>query len=55
MRSFGECLNQATECQYKAKTASNDDDRESWLAFADSWLQTAELKAKLDMQRRQAA
>lgn len=55
MRSFGECLDQATECQFRAKIARKDEDRQSWLALADSWLQTAELKAKLDMQRKQAA
>jgi hypothetical protein len=38
----------AAECEGKARTARNDDDKHSWLAFADSWLQTAELRQILE-------
>ncbi len=55
MRSFSEYMAHVAECQQKAKSARNEEDRLSWLALADSWLQTAELKAKLSKQREQAA
>ncbi len=55
MRSFGEYMAHVAECQEKAKSARNEEDKQSWLALADSWLQTAELKVKLSKQRSQAA
>jgi hypothetical protein len=30
------------ECEQKAKTARNDGEKQSWLAMADSWRETAE-------------
>ena len=34
----------AAQCQRKAKAVQDEDHKHSWLALADSWLQTAELK-----------
>jgi hypothetical protein len=41
----------AAECQQKAKDAKNEEDRQSWLAMADSWQQSAELKQILERQK----
>jgi hypothetical protein len=32
------------ECQQRAKDAQADDEKQSWLALADSWLITAKLR-----------
>ncbi|MFZ3359718.1 MAG: hypothetical protein WA652_20500 [Xanthobacteraceae bacterium] len=45
----------AAECQWKAKAALNEDDKQSWLAIADSWLQTAELREILERLERERA
>lgn len=55
MSTSGECMAHVVECREKAKSARSEEDKQSWLAMADSWLQTAELKAKLNRQRLQAA
>ncbi len=34
----------AAECQQRAKVAQTEDERQSWLALADSWLMTALLQ-----------
>lgn len=47
MYEYDELVARAAECQWKAKTARNEDDKHSWLALADSWLQTAELQQVL--------
>ena len=44
MRDYDIARDIAAQCQRKAKAAQGEDDKHSWLALADSWLQTAELK-----------
>jgi hypothetical protein len=44
MREYDIAYDIAAQCQRKAKAAQGEDDKHSWLALADSWLQTAELK-----------
>jgi hypothetical protein len=44
MRDYDIARDIAAQCQRKAEAAYGEDDRHSWLALADSWLQTAELK-----------
>jgi hypothetical protein len=34
----------AAECQQRAKNAQTEDEKHSWLALADSWLMTAQLR-----------
>jgi len=34
----------AAECQQRAKNAQTEDEKHSWLALADSWLVTAQLR-----------
>jgi hypothetical protein len=46
---YASCI---AECEQKAKSARNDDDGHSWLAMADSWRQTAELRQLLERQER---
>ena len=41
----------AAECQQKAKDAQSEEQKQSWLAMADSWQQTAELKRALERQK----
>ena len=40
----------ATQCQRKAEATRNEDEKQSWLAVADSWLKTAELHEILERQ-----
>jgi hypothetical protein len=47
MGKFNQYTARAAECQQKAESARNEDDKQSWLALADSWLHTAELKSSL--------
>ncbi len=54
MFEFNHYRARAAECQQKAKTAGNEDDKHSWLAMADSWLQTAELHRVMDHHARVA-
>jgi hypothetical protein len=51
MSEYNECVARVAEYLGKAKTARNDDDKESWLALADSWRQTAELQQILKGQK----
>jgi hypothetical protein len=41
----------AAECLQKAKGAKSEEEKQSWLAMADSWQQTAELKRVLERQK----
>jgi hypothetical protein len=50
MRDFNHYMARAAECQQKAKSARNEEDKQSWLAMADSWRQTAELQQTLNPQ-----
>jgi hypothetical protein len=34
----------AAECQQRAKSAQSEDEKQGWLALADSWLVTAQLR-----------
>jgi hypothetical protein len=52
MSKYDHYRTRAAECQQKAKSARNDDDKHSWLAMADSWLKTAELHEILERQAR---
>lgn len=52
MYEYDEHVARAAECQQKAKSARVEDDKHSWLALADSWLQTAELWRVLAVQER---
>lgn len=54
MQEYDEFVTRAAAYQQAAKDAQNDDDRHSWLAQADSWLQTAELQQILKAQERTA-
>ena len=49
---FDECASRIAKCEQKAKSARNQDERNSWLAMADSWRQTAELRQLLERQER---
>jgi hypothetical protein len=40
------------DAREKAKTAQTEDDKHSWLALAQSWLETAELQWILERQIR---
>jgi putative IMPACT (imprinted ancient) family translation regulator len=41
----------AAQCQQKAKATQSEEEKQSWLAMADSWRQTAELKRMLEQQK----
>jgi hypothetical protein len=47
MREYRDYMARAAKCEQKAKGAQNPDERQSWLAMADSWRQTAELHQML--------
>ena len=44
MYAFDIYQGRAAECQQKVKVAATEDEQQSWLALADSWLVTAELR-----------
>jgi hypothetical protein len=48
--SFNEYVAHVAECEQKAKTARSDEDKHSWLAMADSWRKSAELRLILERQ-----
>jgi hypothetical protein len=48
MSKYGVARNIATQCQRKAEAVQNEDERQRWLALADSWLKTAELSEVLE-------
>lgn len=52
MYEYDEHVARAAQCQREAKSARLEDDKYSWLALADSWLQTAELRQVLEVQQR---
>jgi hypothetical protein len=52
MPEFNVYRARVAEYQSKAKAALNEDDKQSWLALADSWLQTAELRQILERLKR---
>ena len=51
MREFDRYMAHVAECEQRAKGARSDDDRQSWLAMADSWRHTADLEKMLERQR----
>lgn len=48
MREFDRHMARVAECEQRAKGARSDDDRQSWLAMADSWRHTADLAKILE-------
>lgn len=50
MREFSHYVARVAECEQKAKTARSENDKQSWLAMADSWRSTAELGKVLERQ-----
>ncbi len=52
MSEYNEYRARAAEFRQRAKSASSEDEKHSWLAIADSWLQTAELNKILDHHER---
>jgi hypothetical protein len=44
MYAFDMYQARAAECQQRAKNAQSDDEKQSWLALAESWLMTAQLR-----------
>ena len=50
MSKYSVARNIATQCQHKAETVQNEDEKQRWLAVADSWLKTAELYEVLERQ-----
>jgi len=56
MRDYEIARDIAAQCQRTANTAQHEEDKYSWLALADSWLKTAELKQTLrELEAAQAA
>jgi hypothetical protein len=55
MSKQSECVIHAARCQERAKIAETEDDKRSWLALAQSWLETAELEGLLERQTNKAA
>ncbi len=49
-REYREYMARAAKCEQKAKSVQDEDERQSWLALADSWRQTAELQRSLNPQ-----
>jgi hypothetical protein len=49
---FDEYASRIADYEGKAKSAGNEDDRHSWLAMADSWRHTAQLRQLLERQER---
>jgi hypothetical protein len=47
---FNEYVAHVAECEQKGKTARNEEDKNSWLAMADSWRKSAELRLILERQ-----
>ena len=47
---FNDYVARVAECEQKAKIARSQDDKDSWLAMADSWRKTAELQLILERQ-----
>ncbi len=50
MHEYRDYMARAAKCEQKAKGVQNEDEKQSWLALADSWRQTAELQRSLNPQ-----
>ena len=50
MREYNEYLVRVAECEQRSKTARNEGEKQSWLAMADSWRETAKLQEILQRQ-----
>ena len=50
MREYNEYLVRVAECEQRLKTARNESEKQSWLAMADSWRETAKLQEILQRQ-----
>ena len=48
--SFNEYVAHVAQCEQRAKTARNEEDKHSWLAMAESWRKSAELRLILERQ-----
>ncbi len=55
MLGFNEYMARAAQCQQKAENARNEDDKQSWLALADSWRYTAELQQRPQVRKSREA
>jgi len=44
MNEFDIFQARASECEQRAKDAQTEDEKQSWLALAESWLVTAKLR-----------
>jgi hypothetical protein len=59
MREYRDYMARAAKCELKAKGAQNENEKQSWLAMADSWRQTAALhqmsKPELPLTRKAVA
>ena len=47
MREYNLYKARVAECEERAKTALNEAEKQSWLAMADNWRETAELQEML--------
>ncbi len=50
MREYRDYMARVAKCEQKATSVQDEDERQSWLALADSWRQTAELQRSLNPQ-----
>jgi len=50
MSKYSVACNIAAQSQRKAEATRNEDEKQSWLAVADSWLKTAEFYEILERQ-----
>jgi hypothetical protein len=50
MHEYNEYLARVAECEQRAKDARNEGEKQSWLAMADSWRETAKLHEILKRQ-----
>jgi hypothetical protein len=50
MREYNEYAARVAECEQRAKDARNEAEKQSWLAMADSWRETAKLQDILKRQ-----
>jgi hypothetical protein len=50
MHEYNEYVARVAECEQMAKHARNEGEKQSWLAMADSWRETAKLNEILKRQ-----
>ena len=50
--SFNQYVAHVAECERRAKTARTAEDKHSWLAMAESWRKSAELRLILERQNK---